>query len=79
MILAIQTYAGKSFQSIWDVSQPISYIASLAFWTIALWSYQPNPEPAKPSDLEADYRELAMKTKGMLHVVRASLGKAARP
>ncbi|MGH9705771.1 MAG: hypothetical protein ACRD5R_03340 [Candidatus Acidiferrales bacterium] len=79
IILAIQSYAGKSFQSIWDVSQPISYLASLTFWTVALWSYQPNPEPDVPSALEADYRELALKTKGMLHLVRANLGKAARP
>ncbi len=79
IILAFQSYAGKSFQAIWSVSQPFSYLASLAFWTAALWSYQPNPEPDVPSTLEADYKVLAMKTKGMLHLVRSSLGKAARP
>lgn len=79
IILAIQSYAGKSFQAIWNISQPFFYLASLVFWTVALWSYQPNPEPDVPSTLEADYRVLAMKTKGMLHLVRASLGKAARP
>lgn len=78
MILAIQSYAGKSFQAIWDISQPFFYVASLMIWTVALWSYQPNPEPAMPPALEADYRVLAMKTKGMLHLVRASLGKATR-
>lgn len=79
MILAIQAYAGKSFQAIWNISQPFFYLASLSFWTVALWSYQPNPKPEVPSSLEADYRVLATKTKGMLQLMRASLGKAARP
>ena len=79
MVLALQTYAGKSFQAAWAVSQPSFYIAVLAIWTVGMWSYHPNPTPAIPSSLDSDYGVLAAKTRDMLEAVRSSFGKAVRP
>jgi hypothetical protein len=76
--LAVRAYAGRSFDQIWDVIQPLSFDISLIMWLIALWSYCPNPEPDRMIHLEEDYGAVVAKTKSVMGAIRAYIGKAAR-
>ena len=78
MALALRSYAGPSFQTVWAFIQPFSFVTCLSVWTIALWSYEPNPAPNPTIRLEADYEMLAANTKEMLVTLRSYFGKAAR-
>jgi hypothetical protein len=76
--LAVRAYAGKSFDQIWSVIQPLSFDISLIMWLIALWSYCPDPAPDHMIHLEEDYGALVAKTKSVMGAIRAYIGKAAR-
>jgi len=76
--LAVRAYAGRSFDQIWDVIQPLSFDISLIMWLIALWSYCPNPVPDHMIHLEEDYGALVAKTRSVMGAIRAYIGKAAR-
>jgi len=76
---ATRSYMGKSFQGIFSAVRSYSYFAALLVWTVALWSYQPNPVPSAPENLNGDYRVMVTKTKNALGEVRSHLGKGGRP
>jgi hypothetical protein len=76
--LAIRSYAGMPFNSIWMRVQPLSFDVCLITWLIALWSYCPNPIPDPKIHLEEDYGALVARTKSVIGAVRAYIGKAAR-
>ena len=76
--LALRSYAGTAFDRVWDVVQPLSFVASLVIWLVALWSYCPNPAPDPNIRLEEDYEALVLRTKGLIGTIRSYLGKAAR-
>lgn len=42
--------------------QPVLYLIALVIWCVALWSYQPEPQP----DPELDYPRLVRQTRGLL-------------
>jgi hypothetical protein len=62
----------------WVFAQAISFAISLLIWLVALWSYAPNPAPGPTVGLEEDYGALALKTRALLHTMRAQLLKAVR-
>jgi hypothetical protein len=33
------------FEPVWSLLQPFVFTVSLAFWTVTMWSYAPNPKP----------------------------------
>jgi hypothetical protein len=79
MTLTLRSYIGSSFNSIWIVAQPFSYLLSLFIWLTALWSYEPNPVASVPNRLEADYGAAAAATRNMMGAMRSHMGRAARP
>lgn len=76
--LAVRAYAGKPFDKVWDVAQPLSFDTSLVIWLVALWSYCPNPVPDPNIHLEEDYEALVSRTRSVIGAIRTYLGKAAR-
>jgi len=76
MSLAVRSYAGTTFDSVWNVVQPLSFDVSLVVWLVALWSYCPNPVPGHNIHLEEDYEALVTRTKSVMSTIRTYLGKA---
>lgn len=76
MTLALRSYAGMSFDIFWKIAEPLSYDISLLIWLVALRSYSPTPVADPGVSLDADYQELAARTRS---VVRSYLHKTARP
>jgi hypothetical protein len=50
----------------WRFVQPTAYLLTLLIWCVALWSYQPNPEPETESAIARDYNFIAEHTRRML-------------
>lgn len=76
--LAVRAYAETWLALVWVFAQSISFAFSLSIWLIAFWSFAPNPAPATDTGLEEDYGALALKTRAVLHTMRAQLLKAVR-
>lgn len=76
MSLALRAYAGMPFDNFWKIAQPLSYDLTLLVWLVALRSYTPAPIPVGRVDLDADYQELATRTR---KAVRSRFGRTARP
>jgi len=79
MYLAMRSYQGSSFHAFLSVAQPSLYLVSLVIWTVALWSFYPNPSPRVDVQLETDYEKLVLRTREMLGTMRAIVLKAVRP
>jgi hypothetical protein len=75
----LRSYGGTPFHVMWRAVQPYTYLVCLFIWTVALWLYQPNPEPEAGLELEADYESLAGRTKEMVVAMRSLLERSARP
>ena len=78
MALALRSYVGPKFYSIWSFMQPFSYMVSLLVWLVTLWSYEPNPAPDPSTQLGEDYDAFAARTRHMMGAMRSHLVKAAR-
>jgi hypothetical protein len=76
--LAVLPLVGETAYAAYAVVQSCSYLTSLLFWTVALWSYHPNPVPEHSKELEADYEAVALKTRTALGTMLSYLAKAAR-
>lgn len=76
---ALRSYQGTRFHHTWLLIQPYTYLVCLLIWAVALWSYEPNPEPEGGLQLESDYESLVGRTRGMLGTMRALLERSARP
>ena len=74
--LALRSYAGMSFDKFWKIAEPLSYDVSLLIWLVALHSYSPTPAADPGVSLDADYQELAARTRS---AVRSHLHRTARP
>jgi hypothetical protein len=79
MFLAVRAHVGARFQSTWSWLQQISYFVALAIWVVALWSHHGNPAPNSGIGPDADYDELAARTRDMVSVAGAQLVKVERP
>lgn len=79
MNLEMLAYAGPAFYHVWSLILPWSYFLSLLVWVNALWSFQPNPAPARETMIESDYESLATRTRGVLDSMRSYLERTARP
>jgi hypothetical protein len=73
--LTARNNLGESFQSAWQILQPTSYLLSLIFWLVALWSYAPAPKPQHESRLEVDYQALLKATRRGLGTTRTRLSR----
>jgi hypothetical protein len=76
--LALRAYLGRDFNIVWRVVQPLSFDISLVIWLAALWSYSPNPVPARTVQLETDYETLAASTRDRVNALRSHLGRPIR-
>jgi hypothetical protein len=79
MSRAVEAYAGTWLRLVWIYVQPATFETSLVIWLVALWSYHPNPAPVHSIRIEADYEELASRTRRALHATRSYISRAARP
>lgn len=76
--LAFRSYFGSGYHPVWEFVKSYSYFASLIVWTVALWSYQPNPGIDSQPRSGSGYDDLASGTRGALDSMRSNLGRAAR-
>jgi hypothetical protein len=67
---------GGKFLAFWQYLAPASYLFALVFWTVHLWSFQPQPAPSPAVHLEQDYQKVAAATRRRLQEARGYLGKA---
>ena len=58
---------------------PLSFVATLAIWSVTLWSAQPEPVQPAASELEHDYQLLAAKTQHILLRSSRRLVRTTRP
>jgi hypothetical protein len=78
MVVALRTRLGPAFQGTWSLLQQVSYVAMLAIWVAALWSYHGDPAPNSGIEPDADYDELAAGTRAMVNVTGTQLVKVER-
>jgi hypothetical protein len=76
----IRCYAGPSFDGVWNILGPFSYLVSCVIWLVTLWTPDGAPAavlplPAAPAR-ESSYYDDA---KRMWGAIRAYLAKAAHP
>jgi hypothetical protein len=76
--LALRAYLGARFQSVASVILQLSYLAALAIWVVGLWSYCANPVPESKMGVDADYEDLAAKTRDMVGTAGTELVKVNR-
>jgi hypothetical protein len=72
--LALRSFLGPRFNSVWGDLQTASYFFALIVWTVTLWSYNPNPKPKPPpSGRGGGYEALVQGTRAHLESVRSNL------
>jgi hypothetical protein len=77
LMLALRSYAPELIDTVGRTLLIYSSLVSLAIWIFGLWAYYPEPAP-QPTQFEADYDALALKTKGAPSWVRSYLERTAR-
>src|SRR5580693_4239616 len=76
--LALRSFVGPRFDTSWGLLQSGSFVFATAVWTVALWSYSPNPDPPAGGGGGAEYDALVHGTRARLDSVRSHLGGVAR-
>jgi hypothetical protein len=76
--LTLRQGMGERFQTWWQYIQPASYFLILAIWCASLWSYGPNPNPARKARLELDYDSLTNRTRTRIESARRLLARSLR-
>jgi hypothetical protein len=76
--LALQAFVGTRFEATWILVQQVSYLAALAIWVVALWSYCADPVPQSTIGAEADYEALAANTRNLVGAAGTELVKVNR-
>jgi hypothetical protein len=79
MTLALLSVLGHPFEGISERLRSGSYLFALAVWTVALWSYAPNPEVERFGAIGPDYDQLAGETREKLEALRDYFNGPARP
>ena len=77
--LALVFLPDNEFSALARRLEPITYVATLTIWCVALWSSR--PEPVQPTDdaIERDYDLLAAKTRSVLARTSDRLVRVMRP
>ena len=68
--LALRSFVGPRFNTVWGLLQSASFVFATAVWTVALWTYSPNP---KPPDAGLGYDALVHGTRERLDSLRSLL------
>jgi hypothetical protein len=76
--LALRAYLGPRFHPALSLTFQLSYLAALAIWVVGLWSYCANPVPESKIQVDADYEDLAAKTRDMVGTAGTELVKVNR-
>jgi hypothetical protein len=71
--LALRSFLGPRFNAVWGDLQTASYFFALIVWTVALWSYSPNPKPPTTGRNDGGYDALVHGTRAQLESVRSNL------
>jgi hypothetical protein len=72
-VLAVRSFVGPRFNATWEIVQSASFVLGAAVWTVALWSYSPNPKPPTTRRNDAGYEALVHGTRAQLEAVRSNL------
>ena len=77
--LALYAFIGAKFEFAWETFQSSAYLFALCVWTVAFWSYAPNPAPtAKTStELDGNYEALAGQTRARLEELSYQFNRTA--
>ena len=79
--LALRSFVGPRFDMAWGLLQSASFVFGTAVWTVALWSYSPNPKPpttGRGGRGDGGYDALVRGTRAHLESVRSNLRGVAR-
>jgi hypothetical protein len=74
--LALRSFLGPRFDTAWGLLQSASFVFGTAVWTVALWSYSPNPKPpttGRGGRGDGGYDALVRGTRAQLESVRSNL------
>jgi len=75
--LELRSFVGPRFDAVWPILQTTAYFFALIVWTVALWTYSPNPDPPGGGS-SGGYDALVDGTRARLDSVRSQLGEVAR-
>jgi hypothetical protein len=74
--LALRSFIGPRFNTAWGLLQSASFVFGAAVWTVALWSYSPNPKPpttGRGGRGDGGYDALVRGTRAQMESVRSNL------
>ena len=77
--LALMFLSDNEFSALARRLEPITYIATLTIWCIALWASRPEPLQPTEGEIERDYELLAAKTRSILARTSERLVRVMRP
>jgi len=77
--LALLFLPDKEFSALPRRLVPITYVATLTIWCVALWSSRPEPVQPEEGAIERDYDLLAAKTRSILARTSDRFVRAMRP
>jgi hypothetical protein len=77
--LALLFFPGNEFSALPLTLIPITYVAALMIWCVALWSCRPEPVQPTEGAIERDYELLAAKTRSILARTSDRLVRVMRP
>jgi hypothetical protein len=77
--LALVFLADNEFSALARRLEPITYVATLTIWCVALWSSRPEPVQPTEGAIERDYDLLAAKTRSILARTSDRFVRVMRP
>jgi hypothetical protein len=77
--LALVFFPDNKFSALAWRLEPITYVATLTIWCVALWSSRPEPVQPMEGAIERDYELLAAKTRSILGRTSDRLVRVMRP
>jgi hypothetical protein len=77
--LALMFLPGNEFSVLPRRLEPVSYVATLTIWCVALWSSRPEPVQPREGAIERDYELLAAKTRSILARTSDRFVRGMRP
>jgi hypothetical protein len=73
--LTLRLFVGTRFDPAFGVIQSTAYLAALAVWMVALWSYESEPVEKLPSISGGEYQSLAGRTQEILGSINEHLDR----